>query len=583
MNRYYTAEKAQQILIALLKAHGIRKVVASPGTTNVTFVGSLQNDPWFEMYSCADERSAAYMATGLAAESGEPVVITCTGATASRNYLSALTEAWYRKLPVLAVTANQGREKLGHLVAQNIDRSSVPDDVVRMSVSIPVCKDAEDEWNAQIQINKALLELSHAGGGPVHIDISTSYNTDFSVRELPAVRKIERICHGDVMPQFPSGVSVGVYVGSHKDFTPSQTEALDRFCASHDAVVLCDHTSGYYGRYRVQMALVAGQKLSRSALLEVGLLIHIGEVSGDYYSLKIRPKEVWRVNEDGQLRDTFRRLSKVFEMREEEFFGHYSEEGASLDSSLMKYRAECGAVAAQVPELPFSNIWIAGKLSASLPAGSVLHLGILNSLRSWNFFPLPESVRSYSNVGGFGIDGCMSSLVGASLCDGSRIFFGAFGDLAFFYDMNVAGNRHVPSNVRILLVNNGRGVEFRNYGHVCHQWGEDADPYMAAAGHYGAQSPDLVRHYAEDLGYEYLSASDKDGFMKASERFLTPALTDRPMIFEVFTDHDDESQALELMLTSVVDKAYVLKNNLADALKDTVGEAAFNRLRKLLK
>ena len=75
------------ILLALLKAHGIRKVIASPGTTNIALVASMQQDPYFQMYSAADERSAAYMACGLAAESGEPVVLSCTGATASRNYL----------------------------------------------------------------------------------------------------------------------------------------------------------------------------------------------------------------------------------------------------------------------------------------------------------------------------------------------------------------------------------------------------------------------------------------------------------------------------------------------------------------
>ena len=100
-------ERSVQLLISLLKQHNIKRVVASPGATNITFVGSLQNDAFFEIYSCVDERSAAYMACGLAAETGEPVVLSCTGATASRNYVPALTEAFYRKLPVLAVTSTQ--------------------------------------------------------------------------------------------------------------------------------------------------------------------------------------------------------------------------------------------------------------------------------------------------------------------------------------------------------------------------------------------------------------------------------------------------------------------------------------------
>ena len=66
----YTDEKNAQIVIALLKAHGIRKIVANPGIANLAFVGSVQNDPWFTVYSGVDERHSAYLACGIAAESG---------------------------------------------------------------------------------------------------------------------------------------------------------------------------------------------------------------------------------------------------------------------------------------------------------------------------------------------------------------------------------------------------------------------------------------------------------------------------------------------------------------------------------
>ena len=84
-----TDERNAQILIQVLKAHGIKKVIASPGTTNACLVSSMQSDPFFEIYSAPEERSGAYMACGMAAESGEPVVLSCTGATASRNYMPA--------------------------------------------------------------------------------------------------------------------------------------------------------------------------------------------------------------------------------------------------------------------------------------------------------------------------------------------------------------------------------------------------------------------------------------------------------------------------------------------------------------
>lgn len=107
MKLHYSSEKNIQILISLLKKNNISRVIVSPGSANANFVISIQQDDFFEIYSCIDERSAAYMACGLAAESQQPVVICCTGATASRNYMPALTEAYYRKLPLVAITATK--------------------------------------------------------------------------------------------------------------------------------------------------------------------------------------------------------------------------------------------------------------------------------------------------------------------------------------------------------------------------------------------------------------------------------------------------------------------------------------------
>ena len=88
----YSSERNVQMLLSLLKAHKIKKMVLSPGSANASFVASAQYDGEFELYSSVDERSAAYIACGLAEESQEPVVICCTGATASRNYMPGLTE-----------------------------------------------------------------------------------------------------------------------------------------------------------------------------------------------------------------------------------------------------------------------------------------------------------------------------------------------------------------------------------------------------------------------------------------------------------------------------------------------------------
>lgn len=546
MANYYTNEKNVQIVISLLKQHGIKKVVASPGTTNMAFVASIQQDSYFEIYSSVDERSAAYIACGLSAETGEPVVLSCTGATASRNYLPGLTEAYYRKLPILSITSTQSTSKVGHHMAQIIDRSSLPNDVVNFSVYLPLVKDEDDLWDCEIKANKAILELSRRGGGPVHINLATGYSTDYSVKELPESRLIYRINQGDNLPSLPNG-KIAIFIGSHKIINENLSRAIDNFCSSNNAVAFCDHTSNYYGKYRVLYSLVAGQRLFDKSESRPELLIHIGEITGDYSSLGIGGKEVWRVNEDGEIRDTFRKLTHIFEMPEEVFFENYTNSENSDDSYLQFCTLQLEETRSKIPDLPFSNVWIASKIAHLIPKGSTVHFGILNSLRSWNFFELPNNVSSASNVGGFGIDGNISSLLGASLANKNKLYFGVIGDLAFFYDMNAVGNRHLGNNIRILLVNNGKGTEFRQFNHKAAQFGVEADEFIAAAGHFGDKSAELVKNYAHNLGFEYISASNKDQFEKVYGRFLTPELTDRPMLFEVFTNSEEESKALELI------------------------------------
>lgn len=580
--KYYTNERNVQIVIALLKAHGVRKVVASPGATNITFVASLMHDGGFEIYSSVDERSAAYLACGLAAESGEPVVLSCTGSTASRNYMPGLTEAFYRKLPIIAITSHQGVHRIGHLIAQNIDRRNPPADISLLSVSLPVVKDQTDERYCEIEANKALLELKRNGGGPVHINLITTYSRDFSVQVLPPANAIKRYFYYDPLPEMPkTNGHIAVFIGSHQDFSNEETEAIDAFCATHDAVVLCDHTSGYHGKYAVHAALMFRQNGGVGNLRNIETLIHIGEVSGDYDGIPYVAKQVWRVNEDGELRDAFGKLTAVFQMREIDFFNQYSSKEENHIEYLSLCKQQYQKILSKIPKLPFTNIWIAQQLHNQIPSGSQLHLGILNTLRSWNMFEVADGVTTRCNVGGFGIDGNMSSLIGASLAYPEELYFGIFGDLSFFYDMNVLGNRHVGNNVRILLINNGRGTEFRNYDHPGALFGEAADEFIAAAGHYGKQSKDLVRHYAEDLGFKYLSATNKEEFQAAKDEFLSNNIGDSPILFECFTDSKDESNALKSIRNIIEKPEPSMVQKAKTLVASAVGEKGIQMINKL--
>ena len=573
-----TDERNAQILIQVLKAHGIKKVIASPGTTNACLVSSMQSDPFFEIYSAPEERSGAYMACGMAAESGEPVVLSCTGATASRNYMPALTEAFYRKLPILTVTSSRRNAYIGHNCDQVTDRTVLPNDVAKISVQMPIVLDDVSEWNCIINANKAVLELYHRGGGPAHINLETTYSKK-KVADIQPVRIIRRFMKYDEFPNI-TAQRVCIFVGAHVEMDDKLERAISEFCKKYNGIVLCDHTSNYRGEYRAFCNIVADQYYWKSTIQNVELMVHIGDISSSDY--KIQAKEVWRVNPDGEIRDTFQKLYNVFEMKEVEFFEYYNKKKQDYSNSelLIAYHQEEKEILSRMPEFPFSNIWIASVTAKKLPSNSVLHLGIRNSLRSWNYFDTQETVTGYSNTGGFGIDGSLSTVIGAALCHPDRLYYCVLGDLAFFYDMNALGNRHVPSNIRILVVNNGLGFEMKfpaSWGYsIANSIGVSEDNYVCAAGHYS--SPDLIKSYVYGLGFEYLKVSTKEQYLDCLPKIVSNEKQDRTLVVEIVVNSENEDAALNLIGSIMVDESNIAKA----AIKKAIGKKGIDAIKKMM-
>ncbi len=580
MGKGYTVERNTTMLISMLKEKGIRKVVASPGTTNICFVASLQNDPFFEVYSSVDERSAAYIACGLSVESGEPVVISCTGATASRNYIPALTEAYYRKIPIIAVTSTQPIGRIGHNIPQVMDRRIQMNDTVVSSVQIPTICNQEDEWAINSLLNKAFIKMVQHGGGPIHINLVTEYSNNFSVEKLPQTRviKYKGLEYGD-WPELPSDGAIGVFVGNHRKWSEEETAAVEQFCARNNAFVMCEHGSNYWGKYKCLPLIITNQHAFWRQCEELELVIDIGDIPGSYIGVPAR--EIWRVNPDGEVRDGYRKLTYVFEMSEKAFFNHYCDEAKNQTNTVFeRWENQRRKILSEVPELPFSNAWVAQQAGTMIPSGAVLHLGILNSLRMWNYFDITEGTLCYSNTGGFGIDGCVSSLIGASLANPDKLYYGVVGDLAFFYDMNSLGNRHINNNLRLMVINNGCGTEFKNYNNNAAQFGDDADAFIAAKGHYGKKSRSLIAEYVKALGFSYLNAENKEEAIEGLEIFMNPEST-ASIVFEIFTKDSDESNALKL-LNSIIPEHLEPQEDQKNEKKGGVSSAFKRSLKNVL-
>ena len=543
----YTDDKNIQIVLALLKEYGIKKVVVSPGMKNVPVALSVQQDSYFEVYSVVDERGAAYFATGLAFESGEPVVITCTGATASRNYLPGLTESFYRKLPIIALTCGHQHAEPYTLTPQQPDRMVSQNDIKLLSVFLPIIHE-ETEYNQSVfLVNKALTTSLVNGGGPVHINVLTDDTHSFSTKELPMLKKINYFGYDELQSDSFEGLTkklkgkkIGVFIGSHKKFSDELTNALENFASAYNVAVFCDHTSCYQGKNRIQIK--QGMNIKDKA----DIIVDIGGISGSYADFALFSAEVWRISEDGAFIHRGRQgvLTHIFNCSECFFFSRFSENdiGKSDNSFFDTAYSQLGII--NIPALPLSNTFISQKLSELLPKDSSLHLGILNSLRNMNLFNLNKGIDSSCNVGGFGIDGAVSTLIGQSMVNKNRLYFGLIGDLAFFYDMNGLGIRHIDKNIRLLVVNNNQGVEFRLNPNIEPFFKEAIDPFTAARGHFGS-----AKGWVESMGFHYMTASIKEEFLSLIGEFCNADINyfDKPVLFEVFTKVEDEQDGLKLI------------------------------------
>jgi 2-succinyl-5-enolpyruvyl-6-hydroxy-3-cyclohexene-1-carboxylate synthase len=273
-----TAYKHVRVLLSLLKQYGIRNFVMSPGSRNMSIVKSVEDDPFFSCYSVVDERSAVYFAVGLSLELNAPVAVCSTSGQATRNYLPGLTEAYYRKVPILAITTDYDEVFTGQLNMQSVSQMEMPTDTANISVDVPLIKDGNDVQLVTRRINQALDALTRAGGGPAHINVRIDKHWIKGNDDLEMARKITRY-----MPQDQDWPEIGrrkvlLVVGQHRPFSSSQSLALEDFAEKHDVAIYVNHISNFAGTKSVH-----GNKplsISASAELKPDLLITIADISG---------------------------------------------------------------------------------------------------------------------------------------------------------------------------------------------------------------------------------------------------------------------------------------------------------------
>lgn len=543
----YSNIKNVQYLIAMLKSNNVCHVVVSPGNSHNAIVRSIEEDGFFKTYSIVDERSAGFFACGLAQELKQPVAICCTAGTAASNYLTGVTEAFRRHLPLIVITGDKNPYYLGQYEDQMIDQVSIFKSVIKYGCILPIIFNEKDEWYCQRILNEAILELNHHGSGPVHIDVPIeqgmlAVDGDFTTSTLPVFKKIVRYDLTDNTVEWQQiflrlkNKKVMVLCGQDDCIPEEEIRLIEQIVEKYDCVFAVDKISNLHCKGTVEITKGARRKIIKPQELMPDIVISIAGNPVSEFKVQLRYQgtniEHWIVNEEGIIADPFKKLTTVFEGTTIQFLRRMAEYEVEITNA---YRQiwENATKEFIMPEFKYSNLYAVQKLMAGIPAYSCLNLGNSTTIRIAQYFDLDSTIEVYCNRGVNGIDGCVSTFIGQAAASPNKLNFLIVGDLTFFYDMNAIWNRYVGKNVRIML-NNNEGAALFHFNQGIAKFPTINE--NVAAEHFA-----VAEGWAKSQGLEYLSARNKEEYDVALQRFLTEKFNS-PVLFEVFTKKETDAQ-----------------------------------------
>ena len=544
----YSDKKSILQLAALLKAHGVKKIVLCPGSRNAPIVHTLSNIEDFVCYSITDERSAGFFAIGLSLQGGGPAAICCTSGSALLNIYPAVAEAFYQQIPLIVISADRPSAWIGQMDGQTMPQPDIFGKLVKLSVNLPEVNSDEDEWYCNRLINEAIIETTHHGKGPVHINVPISEPIyRFTAKELPEVRVITRYQglnvydrdYNELIARLNSYTKRMAVVGQMNLiylFEKKYVKALSKqfaWLTEH----LSNQTIPGYAIKNFDAAIYSMTTEKKEEMRPELLITYGGHVVSKQLKKYLRenpPKEHWHISADGKVADLFGCLNTVIEMDPFEFLEKiaFLIEGKSTMFPMM-WENYCLSI--PEPSLEFSHISVIGDLIRRLPQPSSLHLANSSTVRYAQLFKIPSTTEICCNRGINGIEGSLSTALGYAATS-ENINFIIIGDLSFFYDMNALWNNNFRGNIRIMVINNEGGEIFHTLPGM--------DNKSQSRKFITAEHKTSAKGWAEERGFIYHSISNQEELKKYIDEFTTNEELSKPMLIEVFTDKEKDTTLL---------------------------------------
>jgi 2-succinyl-5-enolpyruvyl-6-hydroxy-3-cyclohexene-1-carboxylate synthase len=491
-NAYWSAAFVDELARA-----GVGDACVCPGSRSTPLAIALANHPAIKVWTHLDERSAAFFALGMAKYARRAIAVLCTSGSAAANFFPAVIEARYARVPLIVLTADRPHELRDTGAPQTIDQIRLYGAHVKwfVEMALPEATPSALRYARAIAC-RAVAEAAAAPAGPVHLN--------FPFREPFMPQADDDAPPSAGAPDRPPHINVDDAAPAPADDAVTAIAADIRACA-RGLIVCGPNNAADYADAVGRLGAHLGFPILADPLSQVRCGPHDRSTVVDSYDAFLRLEEFARryvpdvVLRFGAL-PTSKPLVRYLEGQQAACRQIFVDTSGWNDTALLPARvlhADPGLLCTRLlNELrgynppPGSERWcqdwlkiaslarsaiarhleglqipfegkVFAELAALLPSAAVLYAGNSMPVRDLDtFFPGRTSpVRFMSNRGANGIDGVVSSALGAGANAGVPLVL-AIGDLAFYHDSNglLAARQHRLQATIVLLNNNGGGI-----------------------------------------------------------------------------------------------------------------------------
>lgn len=541
-------------LVDILSQMGVEEAVICPGSRNAPLMLALARHPKIHCYSISDERSAGFFGLGLVLANKKPVILCCTSGSAGLNFAPAVVEAFFQELPLLVFTADRPAEWIGQWDGQTIYQKELYGKHVKQFIDFQTDELYKPEFYLNVGMN-AYQQACAEPQGPIHINFPISepfypgYGEKLPISSLPILSENDLVKLGegaktksiDLHRYFDikKANSILVTVGQ-RPYNAAENEYFSKL-ASLGIPVIGDATANLPAICQSNHDLIlANEKLWPS--LKPDLHIHFGK---SFVSKRIKqflrrekPNKSFLIHPNPIGRpDPFQSLTDIIPLDTLQFFQQLTWPGQQTNPWEILSQRISNIQEKFFFRPNFTELHVYNDLIKKIENADAAQVHIANSLAiryvNWTSAHF-DKTEVFSNRGTSGIDGCLSTAVGASQKT-SELIISMIGDVAFHYDKNALWNQYVPNNLRIIVFNNGGGGIFRNLEGAKEL--PELEDFMETKQNLTAKNTCL------DAGINYHSVRSFDEWDTIAHQFLSPG--QKGYLVEIFTNSADNADELK--------------------------------------